>query len=69
MPRLDEYKIIVGNALDELSASNAKIVVMPPLNGEGGSSDEKLVTLENGVALWLETHADSSIEKVFITSL
>lgn len=69
IPRLDEYKIIVGNALDELSAGNVKIVVMPPLNGEGASSDDKLVALENGVALWFDTHADSSIEKVFITSL
>ncbi|MCQ2294382.1 MAG: DNA cytosine methyltransferase [Bacteroidales bacterium] len=69
MPRLEEYEEIVGGALDELSAGNAKIVVMPPLNGDGGSSDDKLDALENGVALWLENHADSSIEKVFIASL
>lgn len=67
-PHLEQYTKIVASALDELSQSGAKVVVMPPLNGEGGSPEDKLFTLENGVALWLDGHSDSSIEKVYITS-
>lgn len=67
-PHLEQYTKIVANLLDEMAQSGAKVVVMPPLNGEGGSPEDKLVTLENGVALWLEGHSESSIEKVYITS-
>jgi len=67
-PHLEQYTKIVADALDEMAQSGAKVVVMPPLNGEGGSPEDKLVTLENGVALWLEGHSESSIEKVYITS-
>lgn len=68
-PHLEQYTKIVANALDEMAQSGAKVVVMPPLNGEGGSPEDKLITLENGVALWLEGHSECSIEKVYIASL
>lgn len=68
MPRLDEYSRIVGEALDVLSQKEVKVVVMPPLNGIGGTAEEKIHALEQGVALWLNTNPNSSIEKVFIAS-
>ena len=67
-PSLDQYAEIVAGALDGLAKGDAKVVVMPPLNGTGGTSEEKLNALEEGVASWLETHADSSIEKIYITT-
>lgn len=67
-PSLDQYAEIVAGALDDLAKSGAKVVVMPPLNGTGGTSEEKLNALEEGVASWLNNHSDSSIVKIFITS-
>ena len=67
-PHLEQYAEIVAGALDGLAQGGAKVVVMPPLNGEGGSTEDKLVTLEKGVALWLDAHPNVSIEKVYITS-
>lgn len=67
MPRLKEYNDIVSAALGELAKKNVHIVVMPPLNGEDGTSEEKIHMLELGVATWLNTNPNSSIEKVFIT--
>lgn len=68
-PHLDQYADIVAEALDSLNAQGARIVVMPPLNGKGGTSQEKLSALENGVSQWLTSHPNRSIEKVFIASL
>lgn len=67
-PHLDQYANIVSNALDTLAKEDVKVVVIPPLNGEGGTPEDKLITLENGIALWLDEHSDSSIEKIYITS-
>ena len=68
MPRLNEYNAIVGAVLDELAQKNVRIVVMPPINGEGGTSEDKINALEQGVTTWLNTNPNSSIEKVFITT-
>lgn len=67
-PHLDQYAKIVADALDDLSQDGARVIVMPPLNGEGGTAEDKINSLESGVALWLTTHPESSIKKVFITS-
>lgn len=67
-PHLDEYAQIVGNALSMMAAQGVKVVVMPPLNGDGGSPEDKIRALENGVAEWLKANPSSSIEQVFITS-
>lgn len=67
-PSLDQYAEIVAGALDGLAKGGAKVVVMPPLNGTGGTSEEKLYALEEGVASWLNANSESTIEKVFITS-
>ena len=67
-PTLDKYAEIVAGALDDLAKGGVKVVVMPPLNGKDGSSEEKLNILEEGVAFWLNANPDCSIEKVFITS-
>lgn len=67
-PRLDQYAGIVAETLDELVQSGAKVVVMPPLNGCGGTPEEKINTLEMAVAIWFNNHASSSIERVYITS-
>jgi len=66
-PHLEQYVEIVSDALDKLAQEGVKVVAMPPLNGDGGSPKDKLIALENGVALWLDEHLDSSIEKVYIT--
>lgn len=68
MPRLNEYKHIVGAALNELAQKNVHTVVMPPLNGIGGTSEEKINALEESVALWLNANLECSIEKVYIVT-
>lgn len=68
MPLIEEYEKIVCAALDEFALKNVHIIVMPPLNGVNGTSEEKIQALEQGVATWLKTNPNSSIEKVFITS-
>lgn len=67
-PQLKDYAKIVSDAMDILSEAGCKTIVMPPLNGIGGTESEKISSLENGVATWLNEHSDSSIEKVYITS-
>lgn len=69
MPRLNEYRAIVCAALDKLAQKGVRIVVMPPINGEDGTYEDKINALEQGVTTWLNTHQNSGIEKVFITSL
>lgn len=68
-PHLNEYAQIVGNALSILADQGVKIVIMPPLNGDGGSPEDKIKALESGVAEWLKANSSSSIERVFITSI
>lgn len=67
-PHLNQYAKIVADVLDDLSQNGSKVIVMPPLNGEGGTPEEKIKSLESGVALWLTTHPESSVQKVYITS-
>lgn len=66
-PVLGEYGNIVSIALNNISNLGAKVVVMPPLNGMGGTEDEKLQALENCVASWLNKNPNSCIEKIYIT--
>lgn len=68
MPRLNEYSAIVCAALDELAKNDVRIVVMPPINGEGGTSEDKINALEQGVASWLNANPECSIQKVYITT-
>lgn len=60
-PRLDQYAELVGCALSYLSEKNAIIIVMHPLNGEDGTSDDKLVSIENR---WLCDWQNSLIQQL-----
>lgn len=68
MPQLSEYNVIVCAALDELAKNDVRIVVMPPINGEGGTSEDKINALEQGVASWLNANPECSIQKVYIAT-
>lgn len=68
-PKLEQYAEVVAGVLSGLSNRGAKVVVMPPLNGEGGTPEEKLNALEKGVALWLDANPKSCIKKIYITIL
>lgn len=67
-PRLEEYAGIVSEVMDAMAKAEIKVVVMPPLNGIGGTSEEKLNTLEQGVASWLNANPKCSIEKVYLAT-
>lgn len=67
-PRLEEYSGIVSQVMEAMANAGIKVVIMPPLNGIGGTSEEKLNTLEESVASWLNANPESSIEKVYITT-
>ena len=68
-PYLSECSKIVGHALDVMSEHKVQVVVMPPINGKDGNTNDKISALESGIASWLDLNKKTSIQKIYIASL
>ena len=67
-PQIEEYADIIKHALNLLCKSGVHVIVMPRLQGEGGSESEQLIAQEKAVSDWLDSNSDNGIQRIYILS-